>query len=109
MLQKSFKAKARDRLIFLRKKKILSYDDVYVSGKSFASHFFCWCAAQAKIKRNIKKLFSLAARPSLALFRRATEMGLFIIIVKSPYLFNNQFEKTICCVKLGLAANEKVL
>ena len=83
MLQKSFKAKARDRLIFLRK-KILSYDDVYVSGKSFASHFFCWCAAQAKIKRNIKKLFSLAARPSLALFRRATAMGIFIIIVKNP-------------------------
>ena len=76
-----------DRLIFFRK-KILSYDDVYVSGKSFASHFFCWCAAQAKIKRNIKKLFSLAARPSLALFFEDAE-ALDAMPAQPPFMFMN--------------------
>ena len=47
--------------------KVLLKSDVKSSGS-----LFLFGAAQAKIKRNIKKLFSLAARPSLALFRRAT-------------------------------------
>ena len=44
--------------------KVLLKSDVKSSGS-----LFLFGAAQAKIKRNIKKLFSLAARPSLALFR----------------------------------------
>ena len=43
--------------------KVLLKSDVKSSGS-----LFLFGAAQAKIKRNIKKLFSLAARPSLALF-----------------------------------------
>ena len=44
--------------------KVLLKSDVKSCGS-----LFLFGAAQAKIKRNIKKLFSLAARPSLALLR----------------------------------------
>ena len=43
---------------------------VYTDLKRVLPPLISFGAAQAKIKRNIKKLFSLAARPSLALFRR---------------------------------------
>ena len=46
--------------------KVLLKSDVKSSSSAL---LFLFGAAQAKIKRNIKKLFSLAARPSLALLR----------------------------------------
>ena len=47
--------------------KVLLKSDVKSSSSAL---LFLFGAAQAKIKRNIKKLFSLAARPSLALLRK---------------------------------------
>lgn len=60
----------------------LNFPLIWCVSKEFCLSFLG--AAQAKIKRNIKKLFSLAARPSLALFLDAA---------RDPFMFMNALRR----------------